>query len=365
MDQFATVSAFKNREASQELFADLRSYIDSLIDETLNTSEVWKELASENDIVYSSIKAFLLGKGKRLRPILFYLTYTACSETPDWFNVNKVMVAMELVHTFILVHDDIIDKSCSRRCQPTLHASFNSIINERYQNASPSISGEDMALVAGDLLYAFAIDTFRDVNLKPDVYAKSLNILTKVAMRTAHGEFKELLESLRSIQTTREADLFRVYDLKTAHYSFCAPMMLGAVLAENEDDIGALEQIALLWGRAFQIHNDLAELEAFGGNLDHIPPKDLTERRRTLILHWTYGDSDSAERTVIEDFLKNRHPDLSDYVSVYDVILRRGALDRAARLVDTLKADAKDLIMGLNMNDQSRVALEFYFNCLV
>jgi len=365
VDQYKIISSYKEEIPSQELFEKIKNYINILIDETLTTSELWEAISIENNVVYSAIKEFLLGNGKRLRPILFYLTYVGYSEKPNWFNANKAMLAMELIHAFILIHDDIIDKSDYRRSKPTLHSSFNSVINELSAEDLPLISGEDMAIVAGDMLYAFAINTFHEVELKSDVYQKSLNILTKVAVQTAHGEFKELLETLKPIRDIKEEDLFKIYDLKTAHYSFCAPMSLGAVLAEKECDLVILEKIALLLGRAFQILNDVIELEEFGGHMENIPPKDFEEKKRTLILFWTYKYSDTTDRLRIEEFLKAGSSDILEYVKIYNIIIKGGAIDKARQLICALKRDAMDLFKYINMNDKSKDALKFYFNCLV
>ncbi len=365
MEQYKSISSFKDICCLEELFEKIKFYVNDIIDEALDTSELMKDLAVENKIIFDTIKIFLLGKGKRLRAILFYLTYTAYSEKPNWNNVNKAMMAIEFIHSFILIHDDVIDRSDIRRSNPTLHSSFDSIINKDNDNNLSLISGKDLAIVAGDMLYAFAIDKFHEVELEYSVFTKSLNILTKIAVQTAQGEFKELMAMLKPINNITEEDIYRIYDLKTAHYTFTAPMMLGAVLAEKEEDLENLERIALLMGRAFQIHNDISELEEFGGNIKNTTPKDLKEKKRTLILLFAYNNSEHEDKILIEKFLKSETKNILEYVEIYNIIIRGGAIEKAKQIINFLKNEALGLFPNLNVANKPKEAIQFYFNCLV
>lgn len=365
MDYNKLLSIINKDEPSSELFDQIKYYVNELIKDSLENSVLWQELYKDNSIVYDTIKSFLLGNGKRLRPIIFMLLYLSYTKKPNWKNSAKTMLSMELIHAFILIHDDIVDKSDFRRSLPTLHKSFNNSIQNINSSNTASITGEDMALVAGDMIYAMAINTFIEVDIPSNNFLKALKNLTKTAMFTAHGEIKEMLETLKPLDGIFENDLYNIYDLKTAYYTFCSPAILGAILADKMQDTNLLEKIGLSFGRAFQILNDLIELEEFSKYFESKPPKDLKEKKRTLIIYWAYKTSKTKDKKQLENFINTDKDCNINYKEIYKIISNSGAIDYAKKEIIKYKNEAKSLIAQLSINEKSAKILSAYFDIIV
>jgi len=140
----------------------LRSFIDD-IDKTYSLHDI-------SPLLFRSIKEFVLRPCNRFRPILFVIGYLGFSRKPGR-NLYTSALAIELLHDFMLVHDDIIDKSDTRRGKPSMHAKFNAYLSRQ---TKVKFNGQDLALIAGVVMYAMAIDSFLSIQELPQRKEKAL-----------------------------------------------------------------------------------------------------------------------------------------------------------------------------------------------
>ena len=184
-------------------------------------------------------------------------------------------------------------------------------------------------------------------------------------MLTAHGEFHEMLETLKPIGTINEENLLRLYDLKTAYYTFCAPMALGVILADKHEKLNIINDIGLAMGKAFQILNDISELKAFNKAPDTYSPKDLIEKKYTLILYWTYSSANQDDKQFIDEFLSNNSLCMEDYIKIYNIMIKTGSVKKATTEIHMLKKKAVDLLKNLDIDNNFKTLLHMYFNQLI
>ena len=202
----------------------IKEYIESVIEGSLPEEE------GHAKPVIEAMNYAVRGGGKRIRPLLMYLTYMSfCGDTGDSV-VEPFMAALEMIHCYSLVHDDILDNDDLRRGKPSCHKQY----------------GKDMALLAGDGLLNYAYETAaRAFTMKPgdiDV-EKAFFVLT----------FKPGLYGMLGGQTADvyltgkpvdENQLEYIYRNKTSALIECA-MMIGAILAELPQDlVNSLENVA-------------------------------------------------------------------------------------------------------------------------
>ncbi len=137
---------------------ELSSYIRSL-DKAYSLSKI-------SPLLFRSIREFISRQGKRVRPSLFVIGYLAYAKRPA-HGLFKTALSLELLHDFMLVHDDIIDKSPTRRGKPSVHAALNKYLGP---GKKLKFNGQDLAIVVGDVIYAMAINAFLSVreNMKND-----------------------------------------------------------------------------------------------------------------------------------------------------------------------------------------------------
>ncbi|MCR4829903.1 MAG: polyprenyl synthetase family protein [Pseudobutyrivibrio sp.] len=200
--------------------------------------------------ILGAMRYSVLAGGKRLRPVLMdetFKLFNGQGEIVDYF-----MAAMEMIHTYSLVHDDLpaMDNDMLRRGKPTTHAVY----------------GEAMGILAGDALlnYAFetALKSFEDPNVDITKAGKALSVLAKKAgvFGMIGGQVVDV-ESEKTGQDITEEKLDFIYELKTGAL-IEASMMIGAILAGASDaDISLVENVSSKIGMAFQIQDDILDIE--------------------------------------------------------------------------------------------------------
>jgi geranylgeranyl pyrophosphate synthase len=217
--------------------------------------------------------------GKRLRPELLVISYLAgggedVSETVD------IAAAFELIHTASLIHDDITDDPTLRRRRPAPH--------RRY--------GLSRALVAGDYIFAKSFELL--AHASEDVS----RAIAEAALTTAEGEHLELLRSFDA-KVTHEQHV-EIMEKKTAAI-FVAAARVGGLLSGMEPDrLEALESYARDLGLAFQITDDVLDLEPTAALTGKPSGMDLREGRMNSVIFTALAKLDEADRdTVVRVFM--------------------------------------------------------------
>ena len=196
--------------------------------------------------------------GKRLRPLLMlsaYSGYGGEARTPPW----QAAAALEILHAFALIHDDILDGSIRRRNRPSMPARMR----RRFARIGDGEKqGRDLAMLAGDILLSLAVETFLSQAGEPHRIMRSLRLILDAAVYTGSGAFQEVVAREGRARLSL-VELLHLYDAKTGVYSFVCPLQVGAVLAGADDrELPRLADFGRQLGRAYQIHDDLDELEA-------------------------------------------------------------------------------------------------------
>lgn len=199
--------------------------------------------------VLEAMNYSILAGGKRLRPMLMEETYRLFGGTGSV--VKPFMAAMEMIHTYSLVHDDLpaMDNDEYRRGRKTTHVVY----------------GEGMAILAGDGLLNYAFETaLKAFDIEPEnsnipkalqVLAKKAGVYGMIGGQTADIEGEEMEQD----KVTNELLLF-IHENKTAAL-IQSSMMIGAILAgAKQEEIEAVEKIAYNIGIAFQIQDDILDI---------------------------------------------------------------------------------------------------------
>lgn len=186
--------------------------------------------------------------GKKIRGVMVLLGYEIARRKGqgERGEVYKAAAAVEIFQTAILAHDDIIDQSPTRRGKPSLYKS----------------TGKDEALILADMGFFLANTLISD--------PKALNFFNKVMVKTCLGQ-------LLDIQELKGIDRIKMYELKTAWYTFIGPLSLGAILAgaDEEKMLGQLGLFGKNLGIAYQIKDDILDGEKALGSLEFYQEKVL------------------------------------------------------------------------------------------
>jgi farnesyl diphosphate synthase len=210
--------------------------------------------------------AVLLG-GKRMRPLLVYATGDLLGIGDD--ALDAPASAVELIHAYSLVHDDLpaMDDDALRRGQPTLHVAFD----------------EAAAILAGDALQSLAFHQLADAPLPADARIAMVRELAAAsgAGGMCGGQALDIDATGRSGDVSLEA-LQRLHALKTGALLRCA-VRLGTIAGHADDSArAALDRYADALGLAFQIRDDLLDIESDSATLGKTAGKDLAQNKATF-----------------------------------------------------------------------------------
>lgn len=227
----------------KEVLKKEAEYVNSVLEEKL------KEL-DNSSVLTDGIRYAVLSSGKRIRPVLLKRTYLMLRKKDELpvDIINSCMTALELVHCYSLVHDDLpaMDNSDFRRGILTVHKKF----------------GEDMGILTGDALLNTAIEFILNIQAKyfhlPFINKAGMILFQKAG---STGMIKGQVLDLDKNKTRNEESLFLLTELKTCAL-IEASMLMGAYLAEVEPEItDKIELLARAIGMVFQIQDDILDYE--------------------------------------------------------------------------------------------------------
>lgn len=304
-------------------------------------------------ILFESIKDFTLRKGKRIRPLLLILSYLGYSPknkkpSPTLYNAST---CMEFLHNFMLIHDDIIDESNLRRGKPTLHK----LLGKAAKTHNQKKLGYDLSIVAGDIVYALAIDAFLLIDEDPVRKEQALKHFIKTAAFTAMGEFIDIIHSVEKIQKISETDVFLNYTLKTAKYTFECPLVIGAILAgAAKKDIDRFSRFGIFAGQAFQIQDDILGIFGSQKNIGKSILSDIAEFKKTILVCHAYHKLAPQERKAFMRYFSKTKKSYRDLVAIRKIFIGSGSLHYSLNKIQSLLNSAKGLIEQLHIKNSYR-----------
>jgi geranylgeranyl diphosphate synthase type I len=270
-------------------------------------------LSKLSPVLFNNIQDFVLRDGKRIRPILFIIGYLGYSRKAA-AHLYTCALSFELLHDFTLIHDDIIDKSETRRGKPSVHTMLNHYLL-RFKKIK--FNGQDLAIVIGDILYAIAIHAF--LSIREDLKRKeqALKKFIETTIYTGAGEFSELLCGAENIETITIDDIYKIYDFKTAYYSFASPLIIGAELAgASKKQLTMLSRYGVCMGRAFQIRDDILGMFSSEKDIGKSVLSDLQEAKKTILVWYAYRNSTGKDKRTIQKILSQEQIDHADLITM-------------------------------------------------
>ncbi len=308
------------------------------------------------------IEAFVRRKGKRIRSLLFVIAYRAYTDRRVK-NLYRSAASLELLHDFILIHDDLIDRAATRRGEASMHASLDKLLKDQ---PSLRFRGSDLALIVGDMLYAQALHGFLSISEDAERKQKAFDMLTRTALYTGCGELDELLHTLKPMSKVTRDDVMRIYDWKTGYYTFSAPLAMGATLAgAGKAQVNLMLEAGKALGRAFQIRDDLIDLCGDGARFGKPGLADLKEGKKTLPVLFAFRACKPAQRRQLVEILENPKAGAADIRRAATIISESGAPEETAREMARLVDAATDAFSASRMRPKYRDFLIAYTSNLL
>ncbi|MCF7873352.1 MAG: polyprenyl synthetase family protein [Candidatus Omnitrophica bacterium] len=340
------------------MFLKIKKKIDKNLSGFLAKLDKDYSLSSISPILFNKIKDFSLRKGKRIRPILFIVGYQGY-KNKSAAGLYQSALSIELLHNFMLIHDDIIDKSETRRGKPSMHAMFD---NYLAKNKKAKFNGNDLGIVVGDIVYALAINAFLSIKENFGRKEKALRNFVKAAIFTGSGEFIELINGIKPLNKLKKSDIYKIYDYKTAFYTFSCPLSTGAILAGvNKKEIDKINAYGKCLGRAFQIKDDILGIFGDEKKTGKSQTSDLQEAKKTLLIFYAYNKSRKKQQVKIKDLLLKEQINKKDLALIQKLILQSNSLNLAKKDIQNLIKKSQKILDQLAMKKSYKKALNNYF----
>jgi geranylgeranyl diphosphate synthase, type II len=245
--------------------------------------------------------------GKRFRPRMVMAAYQALGGD-DAEAAANVGAAFELLHTALIVHDDVIDRDFVRRGGPNISGAYRDRAREAgATDAAAEHRGISAAVIAGDLALFNSYRLIDRSGAADDVRARLLEVMDEALFASAAGELIDV-DFSQAADMPRVDDILTMERLKTAVYSFECPLMAGAILAgAPEETVTTLGDFGREIGIAYQIVDDLLGVFGTEAQTGKTTIGDLREGKRTVLI--SYATS-TAEWEGIRDLVGK--PDLTE-----------------------------------------------------
>lgn len=324
----------------------MKSFLEQRIAEAMEIGPSYVRL-------WQSIENLLLSGGKRFRPYMLMATYQAYHPDGTLSDIVPAAVAHELIHSAILIHDDIVDRDTIRYGVNNVSGQYNQhyreLISAQGEREHLSLSA---ALLAGDALIADSHKLLRKTNRPAELVGEAEEILNTAIFEVIGGELLDI-EIAFLPKGTILSETIAHY--KTASYSFVAPLTTGAILAQApEQDIDTLKEIALILGIGYQLRDDMLGMFGDEAATGKSNTTDIKEGKRTYLIE---AFEQSANERQLERFYEifHRHDASSEEIQTAKALLiEAGAKAAVESLIEEKRLQAFEKIESLSLSQESK-----------
>src|SRR3989344_783981 len=295
--------------------------------------------------VLEFLKDFTLRGGKRIRTGMLVYGYGCFNEINR--EIIKAAMAMELIQSYLLIHDDIIDKDSLRRGKDSMHVMYE----KKYPVDNKKHFGISMAICAGDLAACLTNEVLLDVNFKDK--ERAIKTMNQVLENVLRGQILDVIYEKKPFDELDEEKILEVYRLKSASYTVEGPLHMGGILAGVDDaKLKPLLDYGVTLGKAFQIRDDINGVFGNEDKTGKPNDSDLKHGKRTLLVIKTLKECDEEERKLIlGKFGKN----MSDNdINKVRELMRKYALGYCEDLCDKYVRQARNFIKDAELNKEGK-----------
>jgi geranylgeranyl diphosphate synthase type I len=323
---------------SDRLFSAIEERVQLVQDYVLHPRYV--DLFSPEDI-REAVTCYFESGGKRLRPAVMLFCCGAVGG--DEQKAISAAAAVEIFHTWTLVHDDIIDRDPTRRGAPTVHERFAkkpSTIARFGKNGDSEHYGISIAVLTGDVQHGWGISLMTELTrrfgISADVTLTLINELdTRVLCTLVEGEVLDVQYSKEPIGNLTSEQIEDMLWKKTgALYEFAGAS--GAAIGLNTPDlkhplVRTLEQFTSACGAAFQLQDDILGIIGDEKLLGKPVGADIREGKRTVIARESWVRADDKQKKLIDETLGNVHASHDQIEAVTKLFVDLGGIEETAK----------------------------------
>lgn len=289
--------------------------------------------------IYEPLKYILSGGGKRVRPVLLILSAEAAGAS--FRKAFNAALAIELLHNFTLIHDDIMDNADTRRGKMTIHKKWDM----------------DTAILSGDALLGMAYESL--LKTKSANIGEIAKIFTNGTIEVCEGQSYDKEFELKEKVSIDE--YIMMINKKTSQLLISC-VKIGVMIGSGKKRLlEDMENYALNIGLAFQIQDDMLDLFADEKKFGKKIGGDIREGKKTyLLLKGLETVKDSKEKALLESVIKNKGlKKESDILKIKDIYEKYGIIESAQKEIEKYTKQANECLWKIK-NKKSREMLMWF-----
>ncbi|MFX0074961.1 MAG: polyprenyl synthetase family protein [Candidatus Hermodarchaeota archaeon] len=306
---------------------------------------------------FAHIQNFILNKkAKRLHPILLIAAFVGIVN-PIHVNsqlnqIRKVSLAVELLHSGYLIHDDLIDDDLERRNKPTFHVQLKQELNKVFDNNKLTnkediirMYGRDMSILGGTQGYLLGLNVIKTSRFSDSLKLQAINEYTAAMDSLMKGQIIEEYMNYHNITMTLEQYL-TIAEMQRASL-LEKSAKIGAILAKGNlhYQINPLSKAMNLMGQAFAIRDDIIDIKA-----------DIKAKKKKIIYIFAVQNTDEEQSKLLNEIYHSEDLSKNDVNSVEKIFAETNAIIIAEHfsknLVSQAKASLRNIYPDLNKNQK-------------
>lgn len=313
-----------------ELKDEIRKRAD-LVNDALERSLAFKGLK-----IYDAMKYLILAGGKRLRPVIAMLSCESVGGKKE--NVMHFAVALEIVHNFTLLHDDIMDKDEFRRGVKTTHVVF----------------GEPRTIIAGDALFALAFEEIAKLEMEPEKLKILLKDFSSMVREISEGQDMDIDFETRN--NVSEKEYLEMIDKKTARILKSAAMGGALIGNGSSQQVKNLAEYGRLIGVVFQIWDDVLGLVGDPEITGKPVGNDIRRGKKTLIVVHGLNHAGRDDKKTLLNILGKEDATGKELENAVEILRKTNSIEYAKGMALDLVEKAKETL-GILSESGSRDVL--------
>lgn len=323
----------------------LEQYWDKEIDLDFGFNQNQKDLIKE---ILLHAKEHNLRKAKRIRAIFVYYAYLLDNEPNE--EIFKAMMAIELIHTALLIHDDMMDQDEVRRGLPTTHVHFSKDGDNHF--------GASMACCLEDAVMTLGYELFLKLNFEDKIIKEAMLKLLRGITQTAYGQTFDV--HLEKVDEWTENDVITLHSSKTAIYTYENPLIIGGILGKLEKPVlDILSRYAMDGGVEFQLQDDILGIFGDEEKTGKSSNSDLIHGKRTLLILKTLELGTEKQKQDIKNIWGKGIDDKELVEKAKKAIIDSGSLEYSKKLIKVYAEKSIETAKELYKFNLKPEAIEF------
>ena len=332
--------------ADRTSMARVTQRVEIVLDEFIAQREL--ELGSIDALgaeLCAPIRSLVEAGGKRLRPYLVHLGHEAVREVDDGTDLAHLAAAVEMLHTFALLHDDVMDQSSLRRGAPTAHVQLGELHRSSRVSGDATWFGTSAAIIAGDLAFVWADQLLGRLECSAATMDRVRTAYDVLRLEVILGQYLDL-RLAGPCATDVQAETVAL--LKSGRYSVTRPLELGAALAGADDaTVDSLRCFGDAAGVAFQLRDDVLGVFGEATVTGKGSSEDIRSGKASLLLVRALELAKPSHRAVLQAGLGDGALDDDGVEQCREIVRASGALASIEALIVAKVDEACAAVVGL------------------